>query len=578
MTLGMAQQFFLQRTGSSPWRASSGAGMEQLLSRWYSKVDIALAKALIEDTVNASLGIQALICHLSAASQQGHLCIHMSADVMTPAAHDLFDIDSQDETYLHQLLREGMATTADSLFGEECPLVRDGDRVYFRRHWAAETRFLKQLQRLSATAPTLQLSTGPGDLPTEQANAIARCCANSITFLTGGPGTGKTYTAGQLLKSIWQSLAPLQRPSFRVALAAPTGKAAANLEASIASATHTLEGFPPIKAQTLHALLGTGSKASVPQGIEADLILVDECSMIDAEMFGQLFQCVPSGARLVLLGDADQLAAVEGGSLFADFVRARPDDPRVARLTVCLRTESKQLLSLANSIRTNAVSVTETATHDSEVSFRSLTGDLHEQRRALLSYAAPYLLYSQEDVASPSALQLAIRRFRLLSPLRKGNWGVEQINELLHQGLQRQGAVGTPILITANAHTLELLNGDIGLLMNEEAWFVHKGQLRRLPVYSLPAFELAYCLSVHKSQGSEFDDVLLVLPSGSERFGRELLYTGVTRARRRLQLWAKEEVLAQMLAKSECRCSGIEPRLEKMAGLPYANEGSSMPK
>lgn len=578
MTLGMAQQLFLQRMRTSPWRATNGASNEQTLSRWYSALDIALAQALTEDTVDTSTALQALICHLSAASQQGHLCIRIGADTITPAAHDLFDIDMQNENDLHQLLREGVTTPAESLYGEGGPLVRDGDRVYFRRLWAAETRFLDQIQRLSAISPAIQLSCEAEDHPTEQTKAIARCCANSITFLTGGPGTGKTYTAGQLLKGIWQSLPPFQRSSLRIVLAAPTGKAAANLEASIATATQPLEGFPPIKAQTLHALLGTGSKTPVPQGIEVDLILVDECSMIDAEMFAQLLHCVPSGARLVLLGDADQLAAVEEGSLFADFVRARADDPRVAHLTVCLRTDSKQLLSLANRIRTNAASVSDIATEKSEVSFRDLTGDLHEQQRALLSYATPYFLYSQEDVASASALQLAIRRFRLLSPLRKANWGVEQINELLHRELERQGAVGTPILITANAHTLELLNGDIGLLMNEEAWFVQKGQLRRLPVYSLPAFEFAYCLSVHKSQGSEFDEVLLLLPSGSERFGRELLYTGVTRARRRLQLWAKEEALAQMLAKSECRCSGIEPRLEKMAGLPYADEGHSTPK
>jgi len=555
-------------------------------------IDYAVALQLLPSADEAAA---AFICYLSLASREGHLCVSFdgktltpSPDYLWPAAEgedpDVTHLCADDLKRLTTLIAAGATILPPSLFEGSSPLLyKENGCYYFQRHWRCEKTFLTHFLRLKQSIPSLAVDSNvlssflstmkaEGRLLEEQAAAISNAATHSLSILCGGPGTGKTYTAGILLKALWAGISEERRKYVSIAIAAPTGKAAMNLQLSLQKALGNDPHFPSVKAKTLHSLLGreltTGS-------LEASIIIVDECSMVDVALMAKLFAAVRSGARLLLLGDPFQLPSVEAGSLFADIVDACKGSAHLTLLHRSMRTEMKSILSFASAVNEgNVDAALACLDSDSTIEHFPIDEDSRKTVKQLVKTALPHFSHRFVDHQDPMALLQEFSKYRILSPLRQGPLGVNQLNALFLKTLAAKHVEGTPfaapIMITSNHYKLDLFNGEVGLLVRKSdpfspfeigdyALFPPKeGEApRKVPAVLLPPFEYAYCLSVHKSQGSEFEEVVFLLPQGAEVFGREGLYTAITRAKTKLTLWTDKHIFVEALKHHSRRHSGI---------------------
>lgn len=568
--------------------------IKQQCSQTY--LDFALSHHLLKSGSLAEPAATALICHLSQALKAGHLCVKVNHMEVFPLPEHIWDIDDDvmsEENWkeLKELIQSGTihiprnlisSVSSESLPNDlNTPLCRCNDLYYFQKYWIQESSCLNSFKRLCEQTPHLQLDPShlqiqlqniydKGLLLDEQAQAIAQLGNNSVIIISGGPGTGKTYTAGLLIQTFCNSLSIDQRLRCKISLAAPTGKAAANLQTSLSKSMTSITGFNLQPAQTLHALLGlkTQGNKTTPKLI-ADLLIIDECSMIDIHMMSSLLKALKPGARLILLGDPYQLPPVEAGSFFSDMTHLVANSHQV-ELKKCLRTDLLEIVELANDIKNGdckaalrRIKLSDGALHLEPIPNNQRT---QETLKKLKERVWPYF----EDLLNPHEQSLNFNRFRILSPLRKGSLGIHQLNAFLYQesikNFQKQPThlLAIPIMITANSAKRELYNGDVGYLFKQSpdeglqvgdyALFGNK----KIPALLLPRYEYAYCLSVHKSQGSEFDEVLFLIPEGAERFGRELIYTGVTRARKKIEIWTDEAIFETILSNTSSRLSIVE--------------------
>lgn len=495
------------------------------MSANFHPIDIALADELLKDHPSVD---RQLISYLFAALRAGHLCIKIEANRIQPAPEDL-DLEISFPKNIPESLPKDL-------------FVHEDSRLYFSKQWHLETRFISRFEQLCKTPPSLQITDyemDPSLLP-EQQNAILSSFKQSITLITGGPGTGKTYTAGRLLHLLKNGI----NHDCQIALAAPTGKAAANLQRSLTNAVDA-------KATTLHTLLKNN------QHLAADIVIIDECSMIDVEMMVRLLEAIKPGARLIMLGDPQQLPPIEAGGLFADLAKVYPTN----HLKVCRRAELKSILELADLINRGAA--------DEALEFLKTQGwiKLMKDPKDLLKATEKHFITTNQD---PDYLLNFFGKFRILTPMRHGLWGSESLNMLFKNALMDYAA---PVMISKNDHELALFNGEVGVLTLKNrpfegffregdcAYFDSGNGLRKIPAILLPKFEYAYCMSVHKSQGSEFEHVHVILPEGAEIFGREVLYTAITRASRGVTLWTTEETLRKTILKQSIRHSGLDERL-----------------
>ena len=439
------------------------------------------------------------------------------------------------------------------------PLVHEYDRLYLRRYREAEVRVAYALR---AAAP------------------------ERFELVTGGPGTGKTTSAARLVADLME-----KNPSVRIALAAPTGKAAARLGEAIASAWEraglaVLKEQVPVAGRTLHRLLGYDpSTDSFRRGptdpLEHDVVIVDEASMVPLLLMDALFASLRPSARLILLGDHDQLASVEAGSVLSDVVRAADRGPlkrAVKRLTRSHRfDDTKGIGALARAIRDGDADAAISAMHSNEGSVQHVahpSGD-DSWLEDFATLAEPVF-----EAESPEAALEQLTRVRILCATHGGRPGTGAITVRAEQALRKRGRDvsgptyrGRPLLITRNDYTLGLFNGDVGIVWDEiEAGekgaraFVSgqtdAGRARGFPLPQLPEAVTAWAMSIHKSQGSEFDNVFVVLPDRDTRvLSRELLYTAVTRAKNKVVLVGTEETLRTAIGTTARRESGLGYRL-----------------
>lgn len=458
--------------------------------------------------------------------------------------------------------------------------------------------------------------------------AAATAVARSFAVISGGPGTGKTTTVAKLLAILVET--GLQRgkpPTIR--LVAPTGKAAARLTESIGAALRELALPPewtaaiPTEAGTLHRLLGVIPGRSqfrhhADNPLHLDLLVVDEASMVDLPMMARLLDALPAHARLILLGDKDQLASVEAGAVLGDICSFIDQgiSPALAtwlsrqtgyslagsargapiRDSLCLLSKSwrfdqnsgiGQLARACNSGDVSSVA----AVWDqgfTDIRLQPWVGDAYE---ALIARGvAGYRTYLEAARAGADIATVfkAFHGFQILCALREGPFGVAGLNERLELALSRAGLLqrdgewyaGRPIMVVRNDHGLGLYNGDMGLCLPDETgrlrvWFEQPGgDLRALLPSRLPPHETVYAMTIHKSQGSEFAQTLLVLPDqDSPVLTRELLYTGVTRAKQRLELFGSEAMLARIVRRPTERNSGLAAMLESPAGSTLSGAG-----
>ena len=479
------------------------------------------------------------------------------------------------------------------------PLVLEQNRLYLYRYWFDEYQLAQAIQQLNRTIPVTlnreQINIICHKTHSAQQQAIEVALAQGLTIITGGPGTGKTYTLVRILMALLQ-----QNPQLKVALAAPTGKAAARMQEAL---RNSLEQTPlaadllsvlPNTAFTLHRLLGMGhgtqAKFNQQQPLAYDLVIVDEASMIDLRMASQLLSAIAPTARLILLGDANQLAAVEAGAVLAEISKAQ----RLTQSSVQL-TESQRFGS------DSGIGQLATAICDGDV----------EKTHELLKRGLPDVLYHPLEVPDALAQKLfkpylplvaalknqqaitdilkAFDQYRVLCALREGNYGVFSINQRLSVLLQRALLLaedssnvwfhGRPVMVTQNDYTIGVFNGDIGITLEEDDGFyvyfpARDGEPMRVSAARLAHSETALALTIHKSQGSEFKQVTVVLPKeDTPILTRELLYTGITRAKSVVSIWGMTSLIEKAVQRKTQRASGLQAKLDQtLVEIVYETE------
>ncbi len=498
--------------------------------------------------------------------------------------------------------------------GGFAPLILDGERLYLARYHAYETQLAAQLLRRAADVPEVDeaalgeslarlFAFNAGTLPDWQRLAAAQAVRRSLSVISGGPGTGKTTTVVRLLAAL------LEQPGgahLAIGLAAPTGKAAARMAEAIRTAKAALpvgeaiKAALPEEARTLHRLLG--SRGDTPRvrhdaarPLALDVLVVDEASMVDLALMAKLVDALPPHARLILLGDKDQLAAVEAGAVFAELCEGRGFD---AQAVADLRRITGQAVAVeAPRSKLGDAVVLLTHSHrfagDSGIGelarrinagdaagtlslLRESRADLHWQDQpspaALLERLdqayRPYLQAARSG--DPAQAFAAFSAFRALTAQREGPWGVTGINEALETRIKRRLSLpererwypGRAVMVRQNDYALGLFNGDIGLCLHGEfglrVYFEGEDGYRAFAPARLPSHDSAFAMTVHKSQGSEFGEVLLALPElPSPLLTRALFYTGITRAKHRVDIWG---LPARLL-------DAVETRAERAAGL-----------
>jgi exodeoxyribonuclease V alpha subunit len=504
------------------------------------------------------------------------------------------------------------------------PLVFELNRLYLRRYWQFEQEVAEHLRRMMDAPPTISITEGqqvltqlfPRPTPVDeepvidwQHLAVANALGRAFSIIAGGPGTGKTYTITKLLIALQHlhQIAPLT-----IALVAPTGKAAQRLTESIqkAKANMLQNGIDPAlltqvpeQAATLHRLLGVRAHSpnfrhNQHHPLEVDLVLVDEVSMIDLPLMARLLRALKPEARLLLIGDADQLPSVAAGSILADLApKPHPGytletTERLKQLTGIELPPSEQgcnyLTLLQHSRRFDgdggigqlAVQVIAGHAAQSRQQLKQGSAETHLSTETDLNHWINQLteqfyrpLFAAKTIDSAFAILAA---FRILTATRSGPQGVETINQQIEAHLRHLGLIdsastiyhGRPILVTENHYGHQLYNGDIGLIWRREdgtlqaAFSDQEGNIRWFSPSRLPKVESVYAMTIHKTQGSEYQHVAMVLPDyESPLLSRELIYTGITRASCMLSVWSSKSIWNMAVKKRVERFSGLKQRL-----------------
>lgn len=465
----------------------------------------------------------------------------------------------------------------------------------------------------SAATPTA--TTGPTE-PDWQKLACAMALQRRFAIITGGPGTGKTTTVVKLLALLQHGAALNQQRELNIKLAAPTGKAAVRLTESISGALSRLPAeltaAIPTEVTTLHRLLGAlpnrrSFKHHSDNPLQLDVLVVDEASMVDLEMMAALLAALPERAQLVLLGDKDQLSSVEAGSVLGDLCRGadlagyssdtlalltpftavplvkwRGDGSMLNQATVMLRHshrfDSKSGIGqLAAAVNRGDIQAPALFSRFGDITL--LAGNTPDALKAtVVAGYRQYLQLMQQSATDREQWAGAVlgcySRFQLLCALRSGDWGVEGLNQQISQWLSSAGLIdarqhwyaGRPVMMQRNNYSLGLMNGDIGITLLDPqsgqlrvVFQLADGSLKWVLPSRLSEVETAFAITVHKSQGSEFNHCCLVLPAdNSPLLSRELLYTGITRAKQQFSLLcANPALLQQAIARRVARSSGL---------------------
>lgn len=577
---------------------------------------------------------RALACahHLSLATSAGHVCLSLDEPCLatdrSAVGSALRPID-QAQQLAQDLIASGLAVREGS--ETSAPMVIDTHhRLYLARYFELELRLTRRIMKAAVqprtkadpkivqTLATL-FDTLAEDTVNAQFAAARMALTHGLSIISGGPGTGKTTTVVNLLAGLL-----MQDSTLRIALAAPTGKAAARMldaiSARAAALPPQIREKLPGQASTIHRLIGIHPRAGLPRHhagapLPIDALVIDEASMLDLAMATQLLEAVPDNARIILLGDKDQLAAVEAGAVFAELSSLRESLPScivwftrnfrfaenssIGRLAQAVRAgesaQAQQCLSAHPATLERIEPAHEHLIQERiEAGFQGYCDKLEEVLRRSGPHTTPA---SQQETAAPdtaasvNALHDALLSFRVLCALRQGPHGVEHLNTRIGSWLQRS-VPGSPrsfdpdgwhpgraIMITRNDPASGLFNGDIGIALPdaggalrvcfpsspeaaEGAGTQSKPAFRSLPIERLPEHETAFALTVHKSQGSEFNEVLLILaPADSPILGRELLYTGITRARNKVAIVGSEQALQAAIEQPTRRFSGLADRI-----------------
>jgi exodeoxyribonuclease V alpha subunit len=561
------------------------------------------------------------------AVRQGSVCVEIAESAATTAvdgvsAEDVAALPWPEPDAWVAALEASPLVAVDEDGPADRPLRWVDGLLYLDRYWRQQqviAAYVDVAMSQDATAvaggtltPALQ-RLFPADQPDLQRLAAVVAAHRRLSILAGGPGTGKTTTVAKIL-AVLQDQADGE---LRIALAAPTGKAAARLQEAANTAAAELdegdrERLGVLKASTLHRLLGykpgarTRFRHDRDNRLAYDVVVVDEASMVSLTMMARLVEALRPACRLVLVGDPDQLASVEVGAVLGDLVerpvpgaatasapveevlgadlgalpvgeRERALTAGVVRLSHVHRF-SEEIQELAAAIRRGAPGAVDEVIEKRYACIEFIdadpetTGDLEALHDDAVTAGAELMQAARAGDASGSLA--ALERHRLLCGHREGPHGVARWGGLVEEwltdeikGYGREGLwyVGRPLLVTANDYQLRLFNGDSGVVVDVDghprAAFRRDGEVTTLPTSRLSDVQTVHAMSVHRSQGSQFDRVTVVLPPAeSPLLTRELLYTAVTRAKDHVRIIGTREALAAAVERPIVRASGLRRR------------------
>lgn len=573
---------------------------------------------------NNKTTLQNLALLLSNAVSNGHVCLDLRNISNTE-----FIIDEKTIALppFEQIIEELEQTTVTGKPGDFKPLVIDTNhRLYLYRYWNYERQLAETLlkmarsknaqfdKRKAGTQLEKLFKKAPTDLADMQQVAALAALYNKLTIISGGPGTGKTSTVVKILALILEQ----SGTDLKIALTAPTGKAAARLNDSISQMkdaldiSHEIKSAIPSNVTTIHRLLGfipdsTHFRHNNKNHLPFDLIVVDEASMIPLPLMAKLVIALKPEARLILIGDKDQLSSVEAGAVLADLCGCghvdifsnsfleicsdvidfkmtgqniiRQNQPLTDSVVILNKNyrfaESSAIGALSRAINSGdsigTLNIMESGSTNELLWHESVS----EEKLApiIISGFRPYL----EADNAKEALKL-FDGFRILCAVKNGFRGVSGINQTVEKILAANGLIepnerwyhGRPVMVTVNDYHLKLFNGDIGMAFIDsrgdgslKIYFPGEGgELRAFSPFRLPANETVYAMTVHKSQGSEFEKLSLILPENDSRvMTRELLYTAITRAKASVEIFGDKNILTEAVKRTVERNSGLMDRL-----------------
>ncbi len=546
----------------------------------FSVIDDQFARLMMRLAVKPSAVLERTARRVSQATRERNVCIDIE-----PA---------------HSGALSGSGVVGTSAAPDKPMVLDDHGRLYLNRYWQYEQTIAGAIRaRMGHATPLVRgagiakrldeyFPAGEAEKNRDQRAAAEHALHHTLCIISGGPGTGKTTTVAVILALLVEFST---KEHLRIALAAPTGKAAARLQESIVSQKQRLPIPDALKAKipdhagTMHRLLR--SKRGTPyfrhdstHPLAADVIVLDECSMIDAALMAKFMDAVGPQTQLILLGDKDQLSSVEAGAVFSDLCSAGL--PCVKQLTYSHRFG-----------RTSGIGALSRAVNDGDAdttidTFTRGYGDIasasfaaqHEYETALERVIVDgYRRFLSAASIGDAFTQL--NHFRILCAVREGDYGVNGVNRFAEEVLKRTGLIekrgdrwyrGCPVMVTENDYGLSLFNGDTGIVWPDEAqdgalavfFEGSDGVLRTYNPSSLPAHEVVYALTVHKSQGSQYTRVLTILPPvESPVVTRELLYTAITRAQSEAHLWASDTIIRFAVTQRTVRHSGLTDALRR---------------
>ena len=572
-----------------------------------SAADAAIAFFRRHEVQGASV-IEPYVVRLFAALQNGHSFIHL----------DKADVDA-------------LSNLPNLVGNADKPLILQGRKLFLGRMWQLEHDLAVEIKRLaSADAEEVNFMAASKSLSDwfdpkdskEQKDAAALALLQNFMLITGGPGTGKTTTVAKLLGLICNNSTKLPR----IALAAPTGKAAAHMARALQRALDGFDLSPNIKAhlenlegQTVHRLLKLRPPQMRPafnheHPLALDVLVVDEASMLDLPLVLDLLRAVPTGCRLVLLGDENQLPSVGLGAVLAALSRPTALDKETAeKLEVYLPNHGFEIKERPQALSQNNAKLTFSHRFGADSGIGCLaravvSGEKQtaveqfdkfpkelEMKSGRLKEQVALLYQKQQDywqAVAENNVALAYGHAADVVVLAAWRQDADDLNQAYQEYLQRQGKVsgetpwfaGQIIMITHNDYMLEVFNGDIGLIMKDEeslnglsAYFLEKDGFKKIAISRLPDFESAFAMTVHKSQGSEYREVWLLPPSvpatteseeETRGLDKALLYTAITRARERFVFWGNAEELCQAVGCHQKRRTALADALERQFEQP----------